>query len=120
MATSLDKSKQMDMAGLAIKVKDVDLSGALDVTGNAVVAGTLAVTGAQTFTGNTTITGDLTVNGGDIDAGASAAAGSVDIFPTTASKGKLAITCTDQTGNTTVSLVAGAMGAGWVIAHIIM
>ena len=115
MATSLDKSKQMDMAGLALKIKDVDASGALDVTGNAAVTGTLLVTGAQTFTGNTTLTGDLTVNGGDIDAGASGTAGSVDIFPTTASKGKLAITCTDQTGNTTVSLVAGAMAGATTI-----
>lgn len=46
----------------------------------------------------------------NIDAGASGTAGSVDVFPATASKGKLAITCTDQTGNTTVTLTAGAMG----------
>lgn len=45
MATALDKSKQLDMAGLAIKTKDIDASG--DVT----VAGTLAVTGATTQTG---------------------------------------------------------------------
>lgn len=46
----------------------------------------------------------------NIDAGASGTAGTVDVFPTTASKGKLAISCTDQTGNTTVGLVVGAMG----------
>lgn len=45
MATSLDKSRQMDMKGLAIKAKDLDLSGALDVTGNAAITGDLAVTG---------------------------------------------------------------------------
>lgn len=47
----------------------------------------------------------------NLDAGASGTAGSVDVFPTTAAKGKLAITCTDQTGDTTVSVVAGAMAA---------
>lgn len=45
MATSLPTSSQMDFAGLALKTKDVDLSGNLDVTG------TLAVTGAQTLGG---------------------------------------------------------------------
>ncbi len=51
----------------------------------------------------------------NVDAGSSGVAGSVDIFPTTAASGKLAITCTDQTGDTTVSLVAGAMGAARTI-----
>lgn len=40
MATSLDKSRQMDFAGLALKARDLDLSGNLDVTG------TFSVTGA--------------------------------------------------------------------------
>lgn len=51
----------------------------------------------------------------DIDAGSSGVAGSVDIYPSTAAKGKLNITCTDQTGDTTVSLVAGAMAAARTI-----
>src|SRR5688572_25163432 len=51
----------------------------------------------------------------NVDAGSSGTAGSVDVFPTTASKGKLAITVTDQTGDTTVSLVAGAMAAARTI-----
>jgi hypothetical protein len=67
----------------------------------------------------TTLTGTTanvpTVNATNVDAGASGTAGSVDVFPTTASKGKLAITCTDQTGNTTVGLVAGAMGQATVL-----
>lgn len=62
---------------------------------------------SQTLGGSPTFT--------NIDAGASGTAGSVDIFPATASKGKLAVTCTDQTGNTTVSLVAGAMAAARTI-----
>lgn len=56
-----------------------------------------------------------TVNSTNIDAGASGTAGSVDVFPTTATKGKLTITATDQTGDTTVSLVAGAMGSARTI-----
>lgn len=51
----------------------------------------------------------------NLDAGASGTAGTVDVFPSTASKGKLALSCTDQTGNTTVSLVAGAMAAARTI-----
>jgi hypothetical protein len=45
-----------------------------------------------------------------IDAGASGTAGSVDIFPSTASKGKFALTCDDQDGDTTVTLKPAAMG----------
>ena len=51
-----------------------------------------------------------TVNATNIDAGASGAAGSVDIFPATAARGKLALACTNQAGNTTVTLNANAMG----------
>lgn len=58
---------------------------------------------------------DANVTCTNVDAGASGTAGTVDVFPTTASKGKLAITCTDQTGNTTVTLTAGAMGQATAI-----
>jgi hypothetical protein len=51
----------------------------------------------------------------DLDSGASGTAGTVEVFPTTASKGKLSISCADQTGDTTVSVVAGAMGAARTI-----
>ena len=92
--------------------------------GNTLIAGTLTVAGVAALNGGITVDGtafvvtdttgavscgDITCIGGDIDAGLSGTAGSVDIFPGTGSKGKLAITCTDQTGDTTVSLVAGAM-----------
>ena len=77
--------------------------------------GALKSGAAAIGSGNLTITGDLTVSGGDIDAGASGTAGTVDVFPSTGSKGKLAISCTDQTGDTTVALVAGAMAAARTI-----
>lgn len=47
----------------------------------------------------------------NLDLGASGTAGTLDIFPSTASKGKLAVSVTDQTGDTTVGLVIGAMAA---------
>lgn len=46
MATSNDKSKQMDWAGLALKVKDVDASGAVDITGNLSVTGDITTSSA--------------------------------------------------------------------------
>jgi len=41
----------------------------------------------------------------NIDAGVSGTAGTVDVFPSTASKGKLAITAADSAGDTTTTLV---------------
>lgn len=67
--------------------------------------GALRSGSAAIGSGNLTISGDLTVSGGDIDAGASGAAGTVDIFPSTASKGKLALTAADSSGNTTTTVV---------------
>ncbi len=78
-------------------------------------ARTLKVLGSATVDGSATVTGDLTVTGTltngaytssatNIDAGASGTAGSVDIFPTTASKGKLTLVATDSTGNTTTTV----------------
>lgn len=55
--------------------------------------------------GNQTISGDLTVSGGDVDCGSSGAAGTVDIFPATASKGKVSLTAANSTGDTTTTIV---------------
>lgn len=74
-------------------------------------AGTIAASKAVVVDANKDAGDFRNLDAVNIDAGASGTAGSVDVFPTTASKGKLAITCTDQTGDTTVSLVAGAMAA---------
>jgi hypothetical protein len=95
-------------AALSLAEADV-LQGATEgaaVASKALVADSgLGLTGLATFTATA------------IDAGASGTAGSVDVFPATASRGKLAVTCTDQTGDTTVSLVADAMAAARTI-HI--
>ena len=58
---------------------------------------------------NVTATG--AVQGGTIDAGSSGAAGSVDVFPSTASKGKIAITAADSVGDTTTTLVNASQAA---------
>ena len=57
-----------------------------------------------------------TVNATNIDAGASGAAGTVDIFPATASKGKFILSCEDQDGNTNVTLKPAAMGQASVVS----
>jgi hypothetical protein len=51
----------------------------------------------------------------NIDIGASGAAGTLDLFPGTATSGKLALSVTDQTGDTTVSVVIGAMAGARTI-----
>lgn len=72
--------------------KDATVDGSAVVTGNLTVTGTLT-NGAYTSTAT------------DIDAGASGTVGTVDIFPTTASKGKIQITAADSAGNTTTTIV---------------
>lgn len=61
--------------------------------------------------GNATFAGDVTVSGGDIDAGASGTAGSVDIFPGTAARGKIAITAANSAGDTTTTIVNASQAA---------
>lgn len=63
--------------------------------------------GSQTITGTKTIAALVTT---DIDVGASGTAGSVDVFPTTASKGKITITATANTNNDAISITNAAFG----------
>lgn len=81
------------------------------LTGASPTAGTVAASGlvVPDASKNLSTFGALTAT--DFDAGSSGVAGSVDVFPSTASKGKLSITCTDQTGNTTVGVNVAAMAA---------
>ena len=115
----------IDAANSAVDVKQ---AGGLKVAGTAITAtaaetNTLAGVTAGAVSASKAVVVDANKDIGDfrnldavnVDAGASGTAGSVDVFPGTASKGKLAITCTDQTGDTTVSLVAGAMAAARTI-----
>lgn len=91
-----------------------------------VAAGTAAASKALVLDGSkgiatitsatiTTVT-STTVNATNIDAGASGTAGTVDVFPTTASKGKFILSCDDQDGNTNVTLKPAAMGQASVVS----
>jgi hypothetical protein len=51
----------------------------------------------------------------NLDVGSSGDAGTIDIFPATAAKGKARISVTDQTGDTLVGIVVGAMAAARTI-----
>jgi len=92
-----------------------DLQKIDGITNGTAAANKALVLGASKEIGIISTATITTINGTDVDAGASGTAGSVDVFPATASKGKLAVTCTDQTGDTTVSVVAGAMAAARTI-----
>lgn len=73
--------------------------------------------GVTTITSATITTVTATdVNTTDADAGASGTAGTVDVFPSTASKGKLILSCVDQDGDTTVTLTPAAMGQASVVS----
>jgi hypothetical protein len=63
----------------------------------------------------TTITA-TTVNATNIDAGASGTAGSVDVFPSTASRGKLILSATANDGNTNVTLTNAPMAQASTIS----
>lgn len=80
-----------------------------------VVAGTAAASKAVVLDSNKDVAAlrNLTVT--NLDAGASGTAGTLDVFPSTASKGKLQIAVTDQTGDTVVTLQIGAMAAARTI-----
>lgn len=60
---------------------------------------------------------DAGIGGGDLDLGSSGAAGSLDIFPATASKGKLRFTAVDNAGDTTSEIKNAAQSAAavWTI-----
>ena len=82
---------------------------------NNIVPGTAKASGAVVLDASLDISGLNDVGVVNLDAGLSGTAGTVDIFPTTASKGKFSLACTDQTGDTTVTLNANAMGQGTVV-----
>lgn len=82
-------------------------SGPVTSTNGFVGSVTGNVTGNVTATTVSSTSGNFT----NIDAGASGTAGSVDIFPATASKGKVAITAADAAGNTTTSITVAAQAA---------
>lgn len=83
-----------------------------DVTAEAAELNKLAGVTAGTVTASKAVVVDANKDIGDfrnldvtnLDAGASGTAGTVDVFPTTASKGKLIISAQDATGNTNTTI----------------
>ncbi len=79
---------------------------------------------AGTITASKAVVVDANKDAGDfrnldavnIDAGASGTAGSVDVFPTTAAKGKLILAAVDNDGDTNVTISNAAMGQASVIS----
>jgi hypothetical protein len=85
----------------AVAALSVSEAAALD----GVTAGTITASKAAVVDSNKDIGDFRNLGAVNVDAGASGTAGSVDVFPTTASKGKLSITAADSTGNTTTTIV---------------
>jgi len=80
--------------------------GYLDgVTAGTAAASKAVVLGASGEIATITTGTIATLNTTNVDAGASGTAGTVDVFPSTASKGKLAITAADSAGDTTTTIV---------------
>lgn len=102
----------VDDSGYRVVDSEGQSKGSADPTELAgVTAGTVAASKAVVVDSNKDAAAFRTVGVVNLDAGSSGVAGTVDVFPTTASKGKLAISCTDQTGDTTAALVMGAQAA---------
>ena len=76
-----------------------------------VTAGTVTASKAVVVDSNKDIASFRNVTCATINAGASGVTGTVNVFPTTASKGKTAITSQDNAGNTTTSIVVSAQAA---------
>lgn len=100
------KSKVDELLAAQAVVGDLDATelGYL----NSTTAGTVAASKAVVVDANKDIGEFRNVVGVNFDAGKSGAAGTVDIFPTTGSKGKLAISAADNAGDTTTAIVKGA------------
>ena len=81
-----------------------------------VTAGTVTASKAVVVDANKDIASFRNVTGVNFDAGASGTAGTVDVFPTTASKGKLTLAAVDSTGNTTTTISNVAMGQAVVVS----
>lgn len=108
VAASADEINVLDgvTAGTAVASKALVIGASKEIsTITTATITNLTTTTATVTTGNITTGNVTTVNATNIDAGASGTAGSVEVFPTTAAKGKLAITAADNTGNTTTTIV---------------
>lgn len=83
--------------------------------GLGIVPGTVAAGKGVVVDSNKDVGSFRNLTAVNLKAGGSGVAGTLDVFPTTASKGKLEITASDQTGNTTVNINIAAMAQASVI-----
>lgn len=72
------------------------------------VAGTVVASKTVVVDSNKDISAFRNVIGVNYDAGSSGVAGSYDVFPTTAAKGKLSVVATDNTNNDTITITNAA------------
>ena len=99
------KTNTLSIGGTAVSATAAELNKVAGVT-----AGTVTASKALVVDSNKDLSALRNLTLTNLDAGASGTAGSVDVFPTTASKGKLAITAADSAGNTTTTLVNASQG----------
>ena len=109
-------SNEMDYGGLTVIVKDLKINAATPgAAGSALTttelgyldgltAGTVTASKAVIVDSNKDITAFRNVTLTNVDAGASGTAGTVDVFPSTAAKGKIAISAADSAGDTTTTI----------------
>ena len=121
------KSERINMADLDLVVRGIytDETGTAfagtGVTASAAEINALDITAAGTVQASKAVVVDTNKDAAafrnvtvtNLDAGASATAGTVDIFPTTAAKGKIAITAADNTNNDTTTIVNAAQSGAW-------
>lgn len=99
--------------GVAVTATAAQLNSSGSASG--ATAGTVTASKAVVVDSNKDIAAFRNLTATNLDAGASGTAGSVDVFPTTASKGKVAITKTANTNDDTTSFVFGAHAAARTI-----
>lgn len=96
-----DIASQLDVLDT---VAAADLTKIDGITDGTAAANKALVLGAAKEIATITTATITTVNATDIDAGASGTAGTIDVFPSTATSGKLAITAADSAGDTTTTI----------------
>jgi hypothetical protein len=89
------------ISGVSVTTVSVAEAQVLD----GVTAGTVTASKAVVVDSNKDISALRTAVVTNLDAGASGTAGTVDVFPTTAAKGKVALTAADSAGDTTTTIV---------------
>lgn len=101
--------KVFNDAGVGVSLSATDLALIDGIT-----AGTVAASKAVVVNANKDAADFRNLAATNLDAGKSGTAGTVDIFPATAAKGKAQLAVTDNAGDTTTSLTVGAQAAARV------